>query len=411
MRFSEIAGDTGLFVDGDWIETKDQDPNGRVRLIQLADVGAGEFKNKSNKYITETKAAELLCTYLKNGDILIARLGEPLCKACIFPCDGLYITAVDVTILRVGNKTIEPKYLVYLINSPWFKAQVKRYESGTTRKRISRKNLDRICMNFPSLPEQKRIVARIEELFSELGSGVETLKKTKQQLSVYRQAVLKAAFEGRLTRTYRETKGFEKWEMVPITAVIAKNKNALKAGPFGSALKKDCYVPSGYKVYGQEQVIAGDETIGNYYINKKKYEELSSCAVAPEDVLISLVGTVGKVLVLSDACLPGIINPRLIKITLDATKMLPLFFKYYFESAYLKSLYKEKAHGATMDVLNMGMIKELPFPFCNVKEQRQVIAEIESRLSVCDSIEKTVDAALQQAESMRQSILKKAFED
>lgn len=410
MRFSEIAGDTGLFIDGDWIETKDQDPNGKVRLIQLADIGAGEFKNKSSKYITETKAAELFCTYLKNGDILIARLGEPLCKACIFPYDGLYITAVDVTILRVGNKAIEQKYLVYLLNSPWFKVQVKRYESGTTRKRISRKNLDRICMNFPSLPEQKRIVARIEELFSELDSGVETLKKTKQQLAVYRQAVLKAAFEGRLTRTYRETKGFEKWEMVPITAVIAKNKNALKAGPFGSALKKDCYVPSGYKVYGQEQVIAGDETIGNYYINKKKYEELSSCAVAPEDVLISLVGTVGKVLVLSDACLPGIINPRLIKVTLDATKMLPLFFKYYFESAYLKSLYKEKVHGATMDVLNMGMIKELPFPFCNVKEQRQVIAEIESRLSVCDSIEKTVDAALQQAESMRQSILKKAFE-
>ena len=305
-------------------------------------------------------------------------------------------------ILTANSDLVLPKFIFY-------RMQLIEFDHST-HKRYWIQQYSKIRVKIPSLSEQKRIVARIEELFSELDNGVETLKKTKQQLAVYRQAVLKAAFEGRLTRTYRETKGFEKWEMVPITAVIAKNKNALKAGPFGSALKKDCYVPSGYKVYGQEQVIAGDETIGNYYINKKKYEELSSCAVAPEDVLISLVGTVGKVLVLSDACLPGIINPRLIKVTLDATKMLPLFFKYYFESAYLKSLYKEKAHGATMDVLNMGMIKELPFPFCNVKEQRQVIAEIESRLSVCDSIEKTVDAALQQAESMRQSILKKAFE-
>ena len=277
-------------------------------------------------------------------------------------CIGRGLTAI-----RPSSK-LNLRYVLHFFR--YFETRLQAKGTGTTFKAITQDVVKNTIVPVPSLPEQRLIVARIEELFSKLDSGVETLTKTKQQLAVYRQAVLKAAFEGRLTRTYRETKGFEKWEMVPITAVIAKNKNALKAGPFGSVLKKDCYVPSGYKVYGQEQVIAGDETIGNYYINKKKYEELSSCAVAPEDVLISLVGTVGKVLVLSDACLPGIINPRLIKVTLDATKMLPLFFKYYFESAYLKSLYKEKAHGATMDVLNMGMIKELPFPFCNVKEQR-----------------------------------------
>lgn len=199
MRFSEIAGETGIFVDGDWIEKKDQDAKGAVRLIQLADVGPGEFRDKSDRHITVEKADELHCTFLRKGDILIARLGDPLCKACVFPLDGLYITAVDVAILRIGSDVVNPKYLIYLLNSPWFKDQVKQYESGTTRKRISRKNLDRIEMIFPPLPEQQRIVARIEELFSQLDAGVETLKKTKAQLAVYRQAVLKEAFEGRLT--------------------------------------------------------------------------------------------------------------------------------------------------------------------------------------------------------------------
>ena len=223
--------------------------------------------------------------------------------------------------------------------------------------------------------------------------------------------MLKEAFEGNLTEKWRNIhhKNNE-WKVVSITNVIKSDKNALKAGPFGSALKKEVYVTSGYKIYGQEQVIASDEKIGDYYIREEKYQELITCKVAPNDILISLVGTVGKVLVLSDNCKAGIINPRLIKVSLDENKMLPNFFKYYFESGYLRSLYKEKAHGATMDVLNMGMIKELPFSWCPIDEQKQVLVEIESRMSVCDSFEQTVNTALAQAEAMRQSILKEAFE-
>lgn len=411
MVLSDITGESGIFIDGDWIESKDQNPNGDVRLIQLADIGAGDFKNKSDRHITSTTAKKLNCTFLKKGDILIARLGVPLCKACIFPLEGKYVTAVDVAIFRTDRSDISKKYLVHLLNSPWFKGQVKLYESGTTRKRISRKNLNNIEIPLPSFDEQQRIVSRIEELFSSLDNAVETLRKTKEQLAVYRQAVLKEAFEGNLTQKWRNTNHKDnEWKVVSITDVIKPEKNALKAGPFGSSLKKEMYVASGYKIYGQEQVIAGDEKIGDYYIGESKFQELITCKIAPNDILISLVGTVGKVLVLSDNCKPGIINPRLIKVSLAQERMLPYYFKYYFESGYLRSKYKEKAHGATMDVLNMGMIKELPFSWCPIDEQRQVIVEIESRMSTCDSIEQTVNAALTQAEAMRQSILKEAFE-
>ena len=195
MIFSDIAGENGIFCDGDWIEKKDQDPNGEVRLIQLADIGAGEFLDKSNRFVSDATAERLNCTLLHEGDLLISRLGEPLCKACIFPLEGKYITAVDVAILRIKCAEVDARYLLYLINSPWFKEQIKEYESGTTRKRISRKNLDRIEMQFPPTSEQRRIVSRIEELFSELDNSVSTLQKTKKQLAVYRQAVLKEAFD------------------------------------------------------------------------------------------------------------------------------------------------------------------------------------------------------------------------
>ena len=157
MNFSELVAPNGLFSDGDWIEKKDQDENGTVRLIQLADIGACFFKDKSAKFVTEAKAKELNCTYLQKGDILIARLPDPLGRACIFPLDGKYITAVDVAIVRISRSDINPKYVMYMINSPGFRNDIKHYESGTTRKRISRKNLDKIQFNIPPLPEQEHI--------------------------------------------------------------------------------------------------------------------------------------------------------------------------------------------------------------------------------------------------------------
>ena len=102
------------------------------------------------------------------------------------------------------------------------------------------------------------------------------------------------------------------WPMVEIGQIAAQQKHSIKAGPFGSALKKESYVPAGYKIYGQEQVIRGDTAYGDYYINEEKYLELESCKVQAGDVLISLVGTYGKTLIVSHDHEPGIINPRLI---------------------------------------------------------------------------------------------------
>ena len=314
----------------------------------------GKEQSELYPYYGATGQVGFIDDYITDGEyVLLGEDGAPFLDA--FSSKAYIIsgkTWVNNHAHVLRSKT-NNKFLCYYLNS----FNYKGYVSGTTRLKLTQAEMKRIPVPVPPLSEQERIVSRIEELFSQLDAGVETLKKTKAQLAVYRQAVLKEAFEGRLTQAFREENGLPDWKTISITQAIVQRKNALKAGPFGSALKKECYVPSGYKVYGQEQVIANNENIGNYYIDEEKYQELISCAIAPHDILISLVGTVGKVLVLSDNCLPGTINPRLIKVTLDEKIMMPYFFKYYFESAYLKSLYKKKAHGATMDVLNMGMIR------------------------------------------------------
>lgn len=392
MTFNDLLSDNGLFCDGDWIEKKDQDVNGLVRLIQLADIGICSFKDKSNKYITEQTAQNLNCTYLKKEDILIARLPEPLGRACIFPYDGKFITAVDVAILRPANDKVNNQYIMYLINSPQFRKQIKKFESGTTRKRISRKNLDRIDFKIPDYQDQHRIVTRIEELFSQLDSGVETLKKTKEQLKVYRQAVLKEAFAH-----------------IDEYNIIRNMSSLVTSGSRGWAKY--------YSNSGAKFVRIGNLTRTGIDIDFKdtQFVELPDKAegvrskLLPNDVLVSITADLGSIALVPDNIDEAYINQHIALVRFNNPNQ-GKFMAYYLRSDYgQKELLKNK-RGAGKLGLGLDDIRDSRVPIVTDDMASSVVAEIESRLSVCDSIEKTIDTALQEAEALRQSILKQAFE-
>ena len=307
---------------------------------------------------------------------------------------------IDTTYFVTPPEDINLNFLFYYLQT----LKLEKHDRSTAIPGLNREDAYSQELIYPSLEVQQQIVSKIEELFSELDKGIESLQKAKKLLKTYRQAVLKAAFEGKLVNENG------KWEWVNIQRLAKGEKHSIKAGPFGSSLKKEFYVRDGYKIYGQEQVINNDPNYGNYCISKTKFKELESNKISPFDVLISLVGTVGKILILPENCKEGIINPRLIKISLNRDFYLPKFFKYYFEGPVAKAYYSSKASGTTMDVLNLGIIKGMSFPLCSLGLQEKIIQEIESRLSVCDHIEKGINDGLQPAEVLRQSILKKAFE-
>ena len=397
MNFTSLVSNGGIFCDGDWIEKKDQDLNGAVRLIQLADIGVCEFKDKSARYITEDKSFELNCTYLQKGDILIARLPEPLGRACIFPLEGKYITAVDIAIVRIPRKNINPKYVMYMINSPQFRREIKKYESGTTRKRISRKNLDKIEFNIPSLSEQEQIVAQIDEQFSQLDRGVETLRKIKQQLAMYRQAVLKEAFEGdiprvRLGEIARTLSGY-----------AFKSKKYSEDGEY--VVVKIGNVKEFHFDFSRDftKTTEVDDSILDRYLLQKG------------DCLITLTGSRGKrdygYVAMIENQTNFLLNQRVAALRFDPEAAVPKFYQYYLSSPdYRNQFFSYETGNVGQGNVGMKALSE-PMVACPIiKEQQKIISTIERKLSVCDSIEQTVDTALQQAEAMRQSILKKAFD-
>ena len=154
-----------VFVDGDWVESKDQDQNGDVRLIQLADIGDGSYLDKSSRFLTSDTARRLRCTPLQVGDILVARMPDPLGRACLFPGDARKaVTVVDICIIRPGAHGPHPAWLMCCINTTGFRSLIAREATGTTRSRISRGNLSKLPIIAPPVALQHRFAVIAESV-------------------------------------------------------------------------------------------------------------------------------------------------------------------------------------------------------------------------------------------------------
>ena len=200
----------------------------------------------------------------------------------------------------------------------------------------------------------------------------------------------------------------ENWVWCKISEIAKNEKHALKAGPFGSSLKKEFYVSEGYKIYGQEQVINQDPFFGNYFINEERFQKLKSCQVKAGDILISLVGTMGKVLILPDNIIKGIINPRLVKISLYETINRAYIKWFLYSNASLKQI-NHYSHGSTMDIINLGIINKILIPIPPVTEQERIVQKLEQLMQYCNELEESIKQSATQNEKLLQQVLREAL--
>lgn len=164
-QYKKIADVCSVLTDGNWIESKDQSPDG-IRLIQTGNIGNGVFKDKGDKarYISEETFERLSCTEIFEGDVLVSRLPEPIGRSCILPkLEQRTVTAVDCSILRF-KKDLLNKFFVYFTLSPAYDRALKNYITGSSRKRISRSNLGLIKVPVPPIEDQQRIVDELDLL-------------------------------------------------------------------------------------------------------------------------------------------------------------------------------------------------------------------------------------------------------
>lgn len=288
------------------------------------------------------------------------------------------------------DDSLDLKYLLYYFR--YFETQLSAKGTGTTFKAINQKLIKNLEIPIPPLNEQSRIVARIEELFSELDKAVDTLKTTKEQLEVYRQAVLKDAFSD-----------FEKKDSIRnLTMVVT-------SGSRGWAKY--------YSNSGALFVRIGNLTHSGIDIDFRDIQHITPpnnaegvrTRLQPNDVLVSITADLGSIGFVSEKVEEAYINQHIALVRFQ-NPVQGRFMAWYLRSEYgQKDLLKNKRGGGKLG-LGLDDIRDTPVPIVDNVTATEIVDKVEEQLSVCDSIEKTVDTALAQADAMRQSILKQAFE-
>lgn len=472
-------------------------------LVEIKDIGeivsGGTPSTKNPEYwgndiswITPVDLSGYVNKTISRGKKSLTQLGYDNSSAKLMPTGsilfssrapiGYVVIAGNELSTNQGFKSLIPyrciynEYVYYYLKSAINLA--KKRASGTTFLELSSKEFGKIPIPLAPLNEQYRIVAKIEELFSELDQGIESLKKAKEQLKIYRQAVLKSAFEGKLTEDWRtqqlkegklESAEFllekiklerekyyqqqlEEWEQsVKLWEVNGKEgkkpskpKKMKEIDPLSDneiaelpqlpkkwswfrfydliydEPQNGLYKPE--NCYGEGTLIVRVdnfyEGILNNWLTFKRLEldknELKKYQINQGDILINRVNSMshlGKCSLVYKIPEPCVFESNIMKLKVIHSLCKAQFITYYLSSMLgLKQLRKNAKQAVNQASINQKDVTSVPIPICSLSEQNKIVEEIESRFTMCDILETSINESLQKAEALRQSILKQAFE-
>ena len=385
MKVSKLK-DCCTIIAGQSPESKYYNSNGDGLPFFQGKADFGELYPSIRVYCSQpTKIAE-------KDDILLS-VRAPVgptnlapCKVCI----GRGLTAIR------PSEVLLTRYVLLFFR--YFEAQLASKGTGTTFKAITQDVVKNLEIPIPPLPEQERIVSRIEELFSQLDAGVETLKKTKAEIVLYRQAVFSSVI-GKYDGVSK------KLSDIAVTVDGDRGKNYPKKAELTQT--GDCLflTAANVKPYGWSFE-------DNTFISKEKDGILHGGRLQKNDVVITTRGTLGNVAIYDESVPFDTvrINSCMLIIRVTDESVSPYYLAQYLMSPMFKYQIVKLKSGTAQPQIPANILREIPLKIPSSNDQNAIIGELTGKFSVCDSIEQTVDTALQQAEAMRQSILKDAFE-
>jgi type I restriction enzyme S subunit len=382
------------------IKQKDYLTEGKYPVIDQGEAFIGGYSNDNKKVINSKTPAIVFGDHTR----CVKYVPFDFCAGA----DGIKVFG--------QNGCYEPKLFYYFIQVLTKKIPNKGYARHY-------QHLEKEYIPLPPLPEQHRIVAKIEALFSELDNGVDLLKTIKTQLAVYRQAVLKWAFEGKLTEEWRKENNVDipiiirkapdyltvdlkqipnKWSYVLLNELGDLGRGKSKHRPRNDP---KLFVNGKYPFIQTGDVKAAKKTISTFTVQYGEFGLKQSKLWKKGTLCITIAANIAETAFLDiEACFPD----SIVGFTADQNIVEAKYVDFFIQSAKLKL--SAFAPATAQKNINLETLENLIIPYCPKPEQQAIVSAIESRLSECDKLEKTIDDTLALSASLRQSILKKAFE-
>jgi type I restriction enzyme S subunit len=405
---SELISPDGVFSDGDWVESKDQDPTGNIRLLQLADIGEAKFLDKSSRFVNQDKFAELRCTEVLENDVLIARMPDPLGRACQVPLlQQKAITVVDVAIVRPGVNSVDPRWLMHAINSPEIRETIAIQSTGSTRRRIARGKLADLQFPLPPGNEQKRIAAKLDATLVAVDACRQRLDGVAAILKRFRQAVLSAATSGELTREWREERGLadQKWPMI-------KTKEAGKVQLGRQRSPKYHHGPT-MRPYLRVQNIFEDRIdLADVMEMDFSGADLEKYRLHPGDILLNEGQSpqyLGRPAMYRGEMVEVCFTNSLIRFQSGdsvLSEFALLLFRHYMHSGRYIS---EGTITTNIAHLSAGRFGEVEFPQPPVEEQQEIVRRAQGLFTLADQFEARLTAARKVVDRLTSALLANAF--
>jgi len=392
--------DLGPLTDGDWILNQDYAESG-IRLLQVGDIGDGEFRDRSSRFVSEQTARDLKCTLLESGDVLISRMPDPLGRACLLPDLGYQcITAVDVSIWRPVETRADREFLTYyLASSEWLSLAASK-ASGATRPRISRKVLETLPVPLPPLPEQKRIAAALR---AQLDAAARMRGAVENQLETARTLA-----QRQLDTFFRGTQAND-WPLIPLPEVA----DVVAGVTLGRRLDVSSARPVAYLRVAN--VKDGHLDLSDLAETLATEPEIGRLRLESGDVLLTEGGDpdkLGRGTVWREEAAECIHQNHIFRARLDPRRANPIFVSAQMGSAYGKEYFARHAKQTTgIASINQRVLRAFPLRLPPLPVQEAIAREHEDLVLKQRRLETSADNALAAAYSLPHALLSRAFSE
>ena len=399
-RLKNLATDKdSLIIDGDWIESNVIEASG-IRYLTTGNVGDGVFKEQGQGYISQETFNTLNCTMVYAGDLVFSRLNYPMGRSCIIPeTYERCVVAVDNVIFR-PNKDVSRRYLMYVSMCTGFQNENALIARGATMQRMSRSQLVRVFVPIPDMNVQQRIASFLDRKCAEIDEMIALQEKIVEELKAYKQSVItEAVTKGLNPDVPMKDSGIEwigkipeQWRVCRVKDVLELGKDGIKIGPFGSSLTNKVNGDGECKIYGQWNIVNKDFTAGKNFVSAETYRELDAYKIVAGDILVSMMGTIGKCAIIPNGLQDGIMDSHVIKIRINKSIINPEYFELMYDkdnSTFIFEQLSRMKKGSIMDGLNSSIVKRLYLLLPPIDEQQEIVSyllqkrsEIESLISI-----------------------------